>query len=528
MPRLPIWMPLLTALGLAGCASLPSGGSPSSLSPAADMAPAALISTPATPSSPQPEPVRTPPTSPAASGQPQIDPPPPADLAALSIPVVPVQAPRDLWERIGRGFAMPDLDDERVAQWERWYASRPDYLQRMVDRGSKYLFHIVEELERRGLPQELALLPFIESAFNPQAVSRAKAAGMWQFMPATGRHFDLKQNAFRDDRRDVLASTRAALDYLVRLHRLFGDWHLALAAYNWGEGNVQRAIKRNQAAGLPTGYQDLRMPEETRHYVPKLQAVKNLVRAPQQYGVRLPAVGNHPFFDSVRIERDIDVALIARLAEVSEADFRTLNPAHHKPVIMAAGTPEILLPWDNAVLFAERLKSWRGPTASWTAWRVPRDMTVAQAARELDWSEAELRQTNRIPPRMKLKAGSTILVPREGRLDRDVPEQLADHGQILLAPEAPPVRTVTVKVRAGDTLAQVAKRHGVRASELAAWNGLRPHSALKPGQVLVVQLRTPAVKASAASRSRTAAATQPAPRHKAATQRSAKLRVAQR
>ena len=530
----------LALLGLAGCASLPALTAQPS---AALAAPPVTASAPSTASA-APDPLPSPASAPlvpvaAAAAEAvaparvlqRIEPPPTAELLPVPAPVVPVQAPRDLWERIGRGFAMPDLQDERVAQWERWYASRPDHLQRMVDRGSKYLFHIVEELERRGLPQELALLPFIESAFNPQAVSRAKAAGMWQFMPATGRHFDLKQNAFRDDRRDVLASTRAALDYLERLHRMFGDWHLALAAYNWGEGNVQRAIKRNQAAGLPTGYLDLRMPDETRHYVPKLQALKNLVRAPDAYRVQLPVVGNHPFFDSVRIDRDIDVALIARLAGVSEADFRTLNPAHHKPVIMAAGTPEILLPWDHAVQFAERLKEWRGPTASWTAWRVPRDMTVAQAARELNWSEAELRQTNRIPPRMRLKAGSTILVPREGRLDRDVPEQLADHGQILLAPEVPAVRTVRVKARPGDTLASVARRHGLRPADLARWNGLKTSSPLKPGQVLLVQARAP-LKASAAKvatrRTTTASARRVAAGGKPAVPASSKARVAKR
>ena len=184
--------------------------------------------------------------------------------------IASTQPPKELWDRIRRGFAMPDLQNELVTDREQWYASRPDYMQRMTERSSKYLFHIVEELERRQMPTELALLPYIESAFNPQAVSSAKAAGMWQFMPATGKYFDLKQNVFRDDRRDVLASTRAALDYLQKLYGMFGDWHLALAAYNWGEGSVGRAIAKNQKAGLGTSYSDLNMPAETRLYVPKL------------------------------------------------------------------------------------------------------------------------------------------------------------------------------------------------------------------------------------------------------------------
>ncbi|HQQ72023.1 MAG TPA: transglycosylase SLT domain-containing protein, partial [Alicycliphilus sp.] len=185
--------------------------------------------------------------------------------------VTGISAPSDLWDRMRRGFSMPDLETDQVHDREQWYAARPDYMQRMTERSSKYLFYIVEELERRGMPTELALLPYIESAFNPQAVSSAKAAGMWQFMPATGTYFDLKQNAFRDDRRDVMASTRAALDYLQKLYGMFGDWHLALAAYNWGEGSVARAIARNEKQGLGTSYTELNMPAETRMYVPKLQ-----------------------------------------------------------------------------------------------------------------------------------------------------------------------------------------------------------------------------------------------------------------
>ncbi|MDM7456327.1 MAG: transglycosylase SLT domain-containing protein [Tepidimonas sp.] len=505
---------LLCPLALAACSALPAPRSADdSLAPPTHPAAAAAGESP--PSTPSAAP-------PAAASAPIVAAPP---LPSLH-PVAPVVAPADLWERMERGFAMPDLDDPLVQQWERWYASRPDYLQRMADRASKYLFHIVEEIERRNLPLELALLPFIESAFNPQAVSHAKAAGMWQFMPATGKHYDLKQNAFRDDRRDVLASTRAALDYLERLHRMFGDWHLALAAYNWGEGNVQRAIKRNQAAGLPTSYPDLRMPDETRNYVPKLQAVKNLVTDPQTRGVKLPVIGNHPFFDTVRIDRDIDVAVIAQLAGVSEVDFRTLNPSHNKPVIMASGTPEILLPWDNALLFAQRLREHSGPIASWTAWRVPQDMTTAQAARQLRWDERALRELNRIPPRMRLKAGSTILVPRRGKLDRDVPEHMADHAQLLLAPDVPPTRTVRVKARAGDTLATIARRHRVGVADLAAWNKLSVGARLHAGQTL--QIHMPVTRtARTGTKPTKAAATRKTTAKAASTPKSAAVRTGQ-
>ena len=261
----------------------------------------------------------------------------------------------DLWDRVRRGFAMPDLDNALVREQERWYATRPDYVARMTERGSRYLFHIVEELDKRGMPTELALLPFIESAYNPQAMSVARASGMWQFIPSTGRDFELKQNIFRDDRRDVLASTRAALDYLQKLYGMFGDWQLALAAYNWGEGSVQRAIAKNQRAGLPTNYESLRMPAETRHYVPKLQAVKNIVARPGDFNLRLPELLNHPYFLSVPIERDMDVAVAIKLAGMPLEEFQTLNPQMNRPVILAAGTPQVLLPYDNANRFVREL-----------------------------------------------------------------------------------------------------------------------------------------------------------------------------
>ena len=347
-----------------------------------------------------------------------------------------LQAPTDIWERIRRGFAMPDLGGDLVRDREQWYAARPDYLLRMTERSRRYIYHIVEELERRNMPTELALLPFIESAFNPEAVSSAKAAGMWQFMPATGKYFDLKQNLFRDERRDVLESTRAALDYLQKLYGMFDDWHLALAAYNWGEGSVSKALARNKARGLPLSYADLQMPNETRYYVPKLQAVKNIVAQPELFNVQLPLIHNHPFFKSVTIERDIDLAVAAKLAEVKLEDFKALNPQMNRPVILAAGTPQILLPWDNASVFERNLQSHTGrPLASWTAWVAPSTMKLDDAARQVNMVVADLRSANNIPAGMLVKAGSTLLVHRKGALDNDVNENTAENAHLSLAPE---------------------------------------------------------------------------------------------
>ncbi len=409
--------------------------------------------------------------------------------------VVPLAPPVDLWDRIRRGYAMSDLDSDLVRDREQWYATRPDYIFRMTERSKKYLFHIVEELELRNMPTELALLPFIESAFNPQAVSSVKAAGMWQFMPATGKYFELKQNAFRDDRRDVLASTRAALDYLQKLYGMFGDWHLALAAYNWGEGSVGRAIAKNQKLGLATGYMDLNMPMETRFYVPKLQAIKNIVSRPVAFNSTLPLIENHPYFQTVTIHRDIDVTLAAKLAEVPLEDFKALNPSINRPVIMAAGTPQVLLPWDNAEIFQSNLESYGGGRlASWTVWVAPTTMRPADAAKRVGMTEAELRSVNAIPPRVVIKAGSSLLVPRSNSMSQDVTVKVADNGQLSLAPEVTLKRT-TVRAGKGDSVATIAQRYKVSATQVAQWNKVAQSASFKAGQQVVVFLaNTPQVK----------------------------------
>jgi membrane-bound lytic murein transglycosylase D len=432
--------------------------------------------------------------APAVNAAPVTQTQEPAVLIDSSMPISATavfaqpQAHADLWARIRSGFGMPDLNDQFVASQEQFYGKRPEYITRMTARSSKYLYYIVEELERRQMPMELALLPFIESAFNPQAVSSAKAAGMWQFIPSTGKYFDLKQNAFRDDRRDVLQSTRAALDYLQKLHGMFGDWHLALAAYNWGEGSVARSIARNQKAGIGTNYSDLNTPNETRQYVPKLQAMKNIVADPSRFNAQLPPIANHPYFQSVNLSRDMDVQLAARLAEMKVEDFRALNPSANKPVMLASGTPQILLPWDNAAVFMRNLQSHRGQSASWTAWQVPATMRASDAAKRVGMDEAQFRSINNIPPRMLIKAGSTLLVPRgSSEKYQDVSAQVADNAQIALAPELV-LRRSTVKARKGDTVASIAKRYGVAAAQVAQWNKWSAGAGLKVNQGVVMYL----------------------------------------
>jgi membrane-bound lytic murein transglycosylase D len=400
--------------------------------------------------------------------------------------VVTLALPNDLWERIRKGYAMPDLDNDLVSDRAQWYSAKPEYLQRMSERSSKYLYHIVEELEQRNMPTELALLPFIESAFNPQAVSSARASGMWQFMPATGKSFDLKQNAFRDDRRDVQASTRAALDYLERLYKMFGDWHLALAAYNWGEGNVGKAIARNQRAGLPTTYSDLNMPMETRMYVPKFQAMKNIVGKPSAFNVALPRIPNHPYFQSVPLPRDMDVNVAAKLAEISLEDFKALNPSAHRPVLLAAGIPAILLPWDNAEVFQRNYEaSATGRMATWTAWISPNNMKVSEAAQKFGMSEADFRSINNIPPQMLIRAGSALLVPRTSHMADDVTARVADNGRLDLSPEQM-LKRITIKAGKQDTVASVANRNNVKPEQVAEWNKVALNASFKAGQPVVL------------------------------------------
>ncbi|MBC7490196.1 MAG: transglycosylase SLT domain-containing protein [Glaciimonas sp.] len=411
------------------------------------------------------------------------------DLTDPSVGIIGISQ-FDVWSRIRKGFSIPDLDNAQVISQTEFYSARPDYFERTTLRASPYLFHVVQELEKRGMPTELALIPFIESSFNPQAFSIAKAVGLWQFMPATGRDFNLKQNMFKDERRDVLASTDAALTYLQTLYAMFGDWQLALAAYNWGQGSVQKAIDKNKAAGLPTDFASLAplMPTETRNYVPKLQAVKNIITAPDLYNIALPKIDNEPYFVTIGKIRDIDVKVAAQLAELSIDDFKALNPQFNRPVIIGSADTKILLPQTNAEKFKKNIIKWTQSLSSWTSHTVGNARERIEAiAIKFGTTPAIIREVNQIPPRMLLKAGSTILVPKTNTDKSDITAEVANNATMAVAPDIPETRRIFIKVGKRDTLASIAGRYNVSVSQVKSWNRLC-RDAVSRGQSLQLQV----------------------------------------
>jgi membrane-bound lytic murein transglycosylase D len=340
--------------------------------------------------------------------------PPPLATIDLTLP------PDDLWERIRRGFGMANLDSPLVQQQQAWYLARPDYLRRVVERSRRYMHHIVEELEKRGMPTELALLPIVESAFNPMAYSRAHASGMWQFIPSTGKNYQLDQNWWMDQRRDIIASTSAALEYLQSIYEMHGDWHLALASYNWGENAVARAINKNRAKGLPTDYLSLTMPNETRWYVPKLQALKNIVAQPDLFRVRLDPIPNRPYFQTVEVSAHMDVAIAARLAEMTIEEFLALNPAYNRPVIPdSKGGSSIVLPAEQVDVFMSNLEAHNKPLTSWQAYTIKKGESLDSVAKAHGLTVARLRHVNGISAKMRVGPGHTLLVPAKGEKGSD-------------------------------------------------------------------------------------------------------------
>lgn len=391
----------------------------------------------------------------------------------------------DLWQRLRDGFTMREIDSPLVAKHEQWYAHRPDYVARMMGRANRYLYFITSEVERRGMPTEIALLPMIESAFNPGAYSTSSAAGIWQFMPATGKNFGMRQNWWYDGRRDVLGATTGALDYLEKLYKQFGSWELALAAYNWGEGSIQRAQERNRKRGLPTDYASLKLPDETRNYVPKLMAIKNIVSNPASFGLELADIPNKPYFASVPTAKHIDLELAAQLAEISKDEFIALNPAHNRPVILQDNT--ILLPVEKIETFRTNLASYEMPLVNWQIYRTKKGERLDHLAPRFGLTLKKLKSVNSLSARASLSEGDALLVPLNGETAENEETREFEAVNMHLHPtgRAPQDKaSLKYTVHSGDTLDKLAARYHVSVASLRSWNGQTKH--VRVGQKLTI------------------------------------------
>ena len=379
----------------------------------------------------------------------------------------------NLWQRIFSRFEMKDQNNSRSKKYEDWYSARPEYVERMMDRSQKYLFYIVGEVEKRGMPSEIALLPMIESAYNPIANSRSKAVGIWQFIPSTGRLYGLKQDWWQDKRRNVVDATNAALDYLQKLHALFGTWDLALAAYNAGEGTVSRAIARNKSKGLPTDYAHLKLPAETKDYVPKLQAIKNIVSNPNQYGLFINPIPNKPYFTYVEAPAIIDADLAANLAEISYDEFLLLNSEHRRPLIKTnEKTQQLILPINAADTFLKNLSQNDKPLVSWNIYQPKRPEKIKSIANKFDMNESDLIKANDLNPQKSIRPSTIILVAKKEGAETNANQDIEESKIQKETKSENSIKPNKYKVKSGDTLTKIAKRYGLSVDELKDINQL--------------------------------------------------------
>jgi membrane-bound lytic murein transglycosylase D len=391
----------------------------------------------------------------------------------------------DIWSRIRAGYRIKSLDSPQVEKEIQWFANNPEYMQRMMDRAKLYLYYIVEEVDKRGMPMEIALLPAIESAYKPHAYSRARAVGLWQFMPATGRLYGLKANWWYDGRRDVQESTRAALDYLEKLHNEFdGDWHLALAAYNAGEGKVGRMIKLNERKGKSTDYQYLKLKRETLHYVPKLMAMASIVGDPAKYGVQLINIPNEPYFTRVETGSQIDLGVVAKLVDLPVDDLHDINPGYTRWATDPNGPHHLLVPVDKKAALIEGLnKLPDDERIQWAHHSVRRGDTMNKVAREYGVSIDVIRTANNLNSNL-LRANQDLMIPISSRTMMPTPTvvRAAYHPPAAGSRDEPIIH----RVRLGDTLSSIARRYNVLVRQVAQWNLIQLDDVLRRGQKLKI------------------------------------------
>lgn len=403
----------------------------------------------------------------------------------------PAADPADLWERMRRGFTLDDYDDPRIDAQLAYYARHPDYLDRIANRAEPYLYHIVEELERRDMPLELALLPIVESAFDPYAYSHGRAAGLWQFIPGTARMYGLNQDWWHDERRDVKASTRAALDFLTDLSQDFeGDWLLALAGYNAGPGNVRRARRRNVNSGLPLDFFSLPLPNETRAYVPKLLALKRLVNDPGAFDLELRSIANEPYFEVVPVGGQIDLALAADLAGMDSRDLYLLNPALNQWATHPKGPHRLLVPRAHAEDLKQGIAAIEpGKRLAWHRHEIRPGESLSTIAHQHGTNVATLRTVNQLSGNV-IRAGEALLIPKASAEESAYAlsqKQREVTREARFAQDAHR-REVRYRVRSGDSFWSIARSHGVTVAEVTRWNGMAPGDPLRAGKELLLWL----------------------------------------
>ncbi|MBT5411603.1 MAG: transglycosylase SLT domain-containing protein [Nitrosomonadales bacterium] len=397
----------------------------------------------------------------------------------ISDDIFPAKPAESLWPKINAGYKMYTKPSKkglkRIKKYENWYKKRPDYIERMMVRANKYLYFVYQEVKKRNMPMEIALLPMIESAYNPLAKSKAKAVGMWQFIPSTGRLYGLQQDWWRDERQNVIESTDSALDYLERLHDEFGTWELALAAYNAGEGRVGRTQKKNKRNKRPTDFYSLNLPMETRNYVPKLLAIRNIMQNPAKYGIELKDIPFQPYFESVVVPDEIDTELAARLAEISLEEFQLLNAEHKRPIMKSVeGAHSILLPVGAVTTFNKNLFAHDQPISSWKVYKPKKGETLKHVAKKFNIDWRVLAKVNQLRSQKRFGKRNILLIPNTNAIGTSFPSSggIIDYHTII-----------THRVKSGETLSHISSRYKVGVKAIMEFNEL-PSSKIIIGDIL--------------------------------------------
>ena len=382
------------------------------------------------------------------------------------------EKPENIWKVVNKGYGIPDPKKKWakkvVKKYERWYSEHPVYTYRMFERTKRYIYYVVQEVKKRNMPMEIALLPIIESAYNPIARSNMKAVGLWQFIPSTGKNYGLKQNWWKDERSNVILSTNASLNYLEKLYKQFGTWELALAGYNAGEGKVAREIKKNKRRKRPTDYYTISLPRETDEYVSKLIAMKHIIQNPSKFNVDVPYIPNAPYFGEVTLTEQMDIDLILKLADISSEEFELLNAHHKRPLIPKEQEPTIiLLPKYKIETYNKNLAEHNEPLSNWVLYKPKRKESIMKVAKKFDINLSTFKRINSLNGRVTFRRNSTVLIPKSNALkSKYTLKGTGDYNYTSVG---------THHVSKGDTLGGIARKYKVSIEDLKEFNELDSH-----------------------------------------------------